>query len=477
MRTTPTSPPPSGVLARSARDTKHAGASPQPQTAARARPVPVAPPAAKTAVQVATAPAPARVRFFDDLPAKHGATPVVAVPAAPSAAVVASIATAAPAPSMQETPVLATPTPAAVPQAASRPTAKASPSPAPAQAQSRNLFDLVLSFAQRSDQGKAPIEDRSSSSPAARPSTPASVPPRIVPRVPADAAAPAGALADETARVSPAAPPEVASSVAPALTLPAVRTPAPRPLPPSANAERQLESGNATPDLAAQAQRALASAVPYSAARAQPEVARVLWVASNAHAPGQERSIVEAVQRTWSYQQVATAAVDIAPAVATQLSEEARQAYVNERNVRRAVDLQLRAFGANPRDPEVAGNLAFLYLKASPAQPEVSRQLVLHAMALASLSRRSMRVDDWNTLAVASALTGREADAINAFYVVLALTRDLDRSCKDALSAVDAHGGSLIVPVQTMMVRIRQHGRSMESAYCSWPVHWKSARG
>ena len=232
-----------------------------------------------------------------------------------------------------------------------------------------------------------------------------------------------------------------------------------------------------TPDLAERAQRSLASTVPYSAARAQPEVARVLWVAANAHSPTQERSIVEAVQRSWSYQQVATTAVDIAPDVARQLAEEAKQAYLRERNVSRAVDLQLRAFGANPRDPEVAGNLAFLYLKSNPTQPETSRQLVLHAMALASMSRRSMRVDDWNTLAVASALTGRESDAINAFYVVLALTRDLDRSCKEALSAVDTHGGSLTVPVQTMMARIRQHGRSAESPYCSWPVHWRSARG
>ncbi|MEO6565155.1 MAG: hypothetical protein ABIO63_03895, partial [Casimicrobiaceae bacterium] len=210
---------------------------------------------------------------------------------------------------------------------------------------------------------------------------------------------------------------------------------------------------------------------------AQPEVGRVLWVAANASTPMQERSITDAVQRAWSYQPVPTTVGPIAPDVARQLAEEARQAYVNERNVRRAVDLQLRAFGANPRDPEVAGNLAFLYLKMSPAQPELSRQLVLHAMALGSLARRAARVDDWNTLAVASALTRREADAINAYYVVLALTRDLDRSCKEALTAVDNYGNNLVVPVQTMMARIRQHGRNNESAYCVWPVHWRTTRG
>ncbi|MFO1323420.1 MAG: hypothetical protein U1F15_05085 [Burkholderiales bacterium] len=191
----------------------------------------------------------------------------------------------------------------------------------------------------------------------------------------------------------------------------------------------------------------------------------------------QERHIAEAVQRAWPYPQAAPTAAVIAPDVARRLADEARQAYVNERNVRRAFDLQLRAFGANPRDPEVAGNLAFLYLRASPAQPELSRQLVLHAPARGSPCHRATRVDDWNTLAVASALTGREADAINAFYVVLALTRDLDRSCKAALSAVDSYGGNLVVPVQTMLTRIRQQGRSNESPYCAWPAHWRTARG
>ncbi len=488
LRPTPASPSMAGAPPRTARETRPASVPPPPKFLARSRPPVAAPPPAKNSLQVATVPTPPRIRFFNDLPAKRS-TPAIAAapagPAAPPAPVVAEavVPEAAPLPPLQQEPAVAAPRPAPPPpsQLAAKPAAASPPAPA----QPRGLFDLLLSFAQRSDQRKAPIEDRSSAPSVARAAPPASVPPRVAPRAPDDSAAlvrsPAEvANAAATMAVPGVAPlvghmsPETASP--PAATYPASRPPVPRPLPPVTATERIPESVAAAPDLAEQAQRSLAQSVPYSAARAQPEVARVLWVAANAHTAMQERSIVEAVQRAWPLQQVATTAGPVAPGVAKQLAEEARQAYVNERNVRRAVDLQLRAFGANPRDPEVAGNLAYLYLKVSPAQPEISRQLVLHAMALGSLSRRAARVDDWNTLAVASALTRREADAINAFYVVLALTRDLDRSCKEALAAVDNHGGNLVVPVQTMMARIRQQGRTTESAYCAWPVHWRSAR-
>ena len=157
--------------------------------------------------------------------------------------------------------------------------------------------------------------------------------------------------------------------------------------------------------------------------------------------------------------QVATSVPNISPASARQLSEEARRAYVVQRNVGQAFDLQLRAFGANPRDPDVAGNLAFLFLRANPTQAETARQLALHAIALRPSQLRAPLADDWSTLAIASALTGREADATNALYVVVALSRDLDRNCRAALGAVDRHGDIMGAPVQAMMLRIRQHDR------------------
>jgi hypothetical protein len=150
---------------------------------------------------------------------------------------------------------------------------------------------------------------------------------------------------------------------------------------------------------------------------------------------------------------------------------------VVQRNVGQAFDLQLRAFGANPGDPDVAGDLAFLLLKVNPAQAETARQLSLHAIALRPSQRRAPLADDWSTLAIASGLTGREADATNALYVVVALSRNLDRDCRTALGAIDRHGDLMLAPVQAMMLRIRQHGRHGESPNCAWPVNSRMARG
>ena len=219
----------------------------------------------------------------------------------------------------------------------------------------------------------------------------------------------------------------------------------------------------------------LAESIPYSASRAQGELARVMWIAANASRPGQERAVVDAVRQSWASYQVVTSASSIAPSVGRQLGEDARHAYLVDRDVSRAFDLQLRAFGANPRDPEVAGNLAFLLLKVQPAQAESARQLAVHAIALAG-AQRTGRSDDWTTLAVANALTGRETDATNALYVAVALSRNLDASCKAALSAVDAHGERVAGPVSAMMTRIRDQGRDRESSACSMPARYANAR-
>ena len=225
-------------------------------------------------------------------------------------------------------------------------------------------------------------------------------------------------------------------------------------------------------DLAAQARRMLAESIPYSAARAQGELSRVMWIASR---PGQERAVADAVRQSFSNYQILTSATSITPSVARQLGEDARHAYLVERDVARAFDLQLRAFGANPRDPELAGNLAFLLLRAQPSQAESARQLAVHAIALAA-SQRTGRTDDWTTLAVANALTGREADATNALFVAVALSRNLDASCRAALAAIDSHGERVAGPVANMMARIREQGRERESSSCAMPARYANAR-
>jgi len=229
-------------------------------------------------------------------------------------------------------------------------------------------------------------------------------------------------------------------------------------------------------DFAAQAKRTLAQSVPRTAVQAEPEVSRVLMVAAKSQRSAQEYDIVAAVRRTWPSGVVSPALGNDSPVAARQLNDQARQAFLTHRDPVEAFDLQLRAFGANPRDAEIAGNLAFLYLKLSPPQPEISRQVVLHAMALNSVQLHTTRADDWLTFAVANALIGRQDDATNALYVTIALTQDLERSCKAALGAMTGYGERLKQPVQAMMARIHSQGRDYESPFCSWPPRGNIAR-
>jgi porphobilinogen deaminase len=107
-----------------------------------------------------------------------------------------------------------------------------------------------------------------------------------------------------------------------------------------------------------------------------------------------------------------------------------------------------------------------------PVQPEMARQLALYAIFVSG-SRRSARFGDWDTLAIASALAGRDFDATHAFFVEVALTSNLDRTCQTALSAYASFGERLRVPVHAMLNRIDSGDRV--SPYCEWPPTWNTA--
>ena len=220
---------------------------------------------------------------------------------------------------------------------------------------------------------------------------------------------------------------------------------------------------------AMQARRTLAQATPLIAMQVQNEVARVLWVAATAYDPRQDRAVVDAALAVSVSEDASQFTQDIVLGEAQRLNKEALQAYWIRRNVAEAFDLQLKAFGANPRDPEIAGNLAFLHLKISPLQPETARQLALHAIAFRGSRFRTGRIDDWNTYALASALTGRNVDAKNALFVTVALATDVERNCVTALNAIATYGERLREPAEAMLYRIYTQGRGFESPYCAWP--------
>ncbi|HEV7915798.1 MAG TPA: hypothetical protein VGP22_18705, partial [Albitalea sp.] len=166
-----------------------------------------------------------------------------------------------------------------------------------------------------------------------------------------------------------------------------------------------------------------------------------------------------------------------APGDARRLNDAAGAAFWNSRSAPQALNLQLRAFGANPRDAEVAGNLAFYYLKHRPAQPESARRLALYALTLPDARFPGGRIEDWTTFAIASALAGRERDARNALFATLALSNSLDRPCRAALAAYASHGEKLRAPTEAMLFRIRGWGRSQESTFCRWPPSWSARIG
>ena len=269
----------------------------------------------------------------------------------------------------------------------------------------------------------------------------------------------------------PSRPEESRASVPPSWS-PAPRALSPSQAMPAAPAEYALSSRAEDNEYTIQARRTLGQAVPRIAVQAQNEIANVLRAAANANDPRQERAVVDAAQAVMVREDTSGPSQVIASMEAKRFYGQALHAYWTRRNAAEAFDLQLKAFGADPRDPEIAGNLAFLYLKVNPVQPEAARQLALHAIAVRGVRFRTGRLEDWNTYAIASALTGRDADARNALYVTVALAKNVEWNCKAAQNAIANYGERLREPVEAMLYRIYSQGRAYESPYCTWPPNW-----
>jgi len=226
---------------------------------------------------------------------------------------------------------------------------------------------------------------------------------------------------------------------------------------------------NAQDDFAWQARRTLADAVPRIARQTEREATRVLLMAASAYHPQQERAVADAARLSWIRGDLSLLPAATAPREARRFNDQARVALASRHNNVEALDLQLRAFGANPRDPEIASHLALLYLKLTPPQPEMARQVALLALATYGAQQHSTRTEDWYTFAVASALSGRDVDARNALFVMLAVSGNTERSCLAALNALARYGERLRGPVDAVFSRIRGQGRDDESPACAWP--------
>jgi hypothetical protein len=253
------------------------------------------------------------------------------------------------------------------------------------------------------------------------------------------------------------------------------RTPAiveqPRGPPAAVTAERIRE------DYRDRGERALATMVPKSAAQARIEIAQVLRVAADAHHPAGERAVV-ALARPPRIDAEAFAPELARDSIeARRLHAEARLAYGPRRDVAKSLDLELRAFGADPFDAEIAGQLALLHLRTAPVQAERARLLALHALSLRSPLPPAARADDWVTFAVASALTSRPIDATLAFYAAVAMSGSAERVCNAAVGALMIHGEPLREPVTALLARLRAQGRDDAGRGCAAPpqrfVEWR----
>lgn len=216
--------------------------------------------------------------------------------------------------------------------------------------------------------------------------------------------------------------------------------------------------------------------LPRVVQRAEQRIQRVLNVAAQPDTAWQDEQIRRAAGALRDGPEEPLRALELAADDAQQLHEAARAAYWRRGNAREAHGLQLKAFGANPRDADIASSLAFLSLKLGPPQADVARQMALYALSLQGAGPSGGRVEDWTTLAIASSLTGRERDARNAWFVSLALAPQPERQCRAAINAYSVHGERLRSAVEAMLYRAHASGRAEGSAMCEWPPHWMAGR-
>ena len=285
--------------------------------------------------------------------------------------------------------------------------------------------------------------------------------PATIPQTYADAGRDAHSFVDSSAR----APLSVEVARPPPVETPSIVTRVATP-PRAARDEAQV--------LTTQARRLLADTVPRVASLAEPEVSRVLSTAAMAIRPAQVRQVIDVADRSWPSESSWVGVGESKPEYARRLHEQALRTLSSGGRVAEALDIELQAFGANPQDPDIAGYLAFLYLQTRPARPELARQLALHSIVFSG-SRRSTRHAEWNTLAIASALTGREADSVRTFVAGAALTNNVERSCQAAHRAYANYGEIMRAPVMAFFQRLNEQGRAYDAPACTRSMYWNVA--
>ncbi len=448
---------------------------------------------------VAAPPPPPRLASGVDLArATTPAMPEAAIQpvAAPPQETAAPATATAPAPITATVPAPAT-APAPAPATAAKPViAKAPPRATPPVPRVRSATSKAKPAATAAKAAPNRGHQRTAAGPAARPT--ASVGPALSGREPALAwvtlrgpaprsAAGPGLGEWAALALAPApAPTSVATAAAPAMTAaptrPAVQSsmavpapvvvpmPMPMPVPVPVPATAALPA-----DFSVRARELMAIDLPQVAQRAERRVLRVMNIAGQPESAWQDEQIRRAASGLRDSRDEPLPVVELAAEDARQLHEAARLAFWRRGSAREALGLQTRAFGANPRDADIVGSLAFLSLKQAPPQAETARQLALYALTLPDARQPAGRLEDWTTLAIASALSGRDREARDAWFVSLAIAAQPERQCRAAINAYSLHGERLRGSVEALLYRAHASGRAEGSALCEWPPHWMAS--
>ena len=229
-------------------------------------------------------------------------------------------------------------------------------------------------------------------------------------------------------------------------------------------------------DFAVRASELMTTALPRLMQRVEQRVLRVMDIAAQPETAWQDEQIRRAAGTIWDDSNEPLYVADLAADDSRRLHEAARAAFWLRGSAREAHALELKAFGANPLDAAIVSSLAFLSLKQRPPQADMARQMALYSLSLHDARNPGGRIEDWTTLAIASALSGRDRDARNAWFISLALAPQPERQCWAAINAYAMNGERLRSSVEAMLYRAHASGRAVGSAPCEWPSHWMAQR-
>jgi hypothetical protein len=295
---------------------------------------------------------------------------------------------------------------------------------------------------------RAPDGAATGASPAPTPAAVAPAPPSAAPPV-----APSGDATLPALALAPAASASASRATSSSPSTPSASSSATAASSPAAAASDSATA--AADDYAAVARSLLRERIPRIAQRAERQLGRVLAVAAETRELSRRGAVRAAAKAARASTPAEPIDVHVNARAARALNEKALAAYWRDNSVAEALALQTRAFGADPFDAEIVGNLAFLRLKEKPPQAEAARQLALHALTVRDERFPTGRIEDWTALAVADALTGHDAEAADAWFVSMALTDDLQRQCNAAIRAQAIYGERLRPSVQAMLQRAR----------------------